>query len=217
MQSSQWEIIILKPTRVFLSFLASQLPDVELPELRLLQVDNTAYVINKYDNDEDTLNEIENHFAAMFRHEIRRWLGEKANNNIEGTFLDFLWCFKFELHSHIVLMESSLSQGRQLLRVKPRSVLLKWLKSAVEERAEFADVLERINLSHLAENATVVVKNFSNLTDIEPFLNHHYPLIFEAEMSRMCDKAEEWPLVDSYQTFKRYFSIETHTQLIHLH
>ncbi|WP_347252339.1 hypothetical protein [Legionella sp.] len=217
MQPSQWEIIILKPTRVFLSFLASQLPDIELPELRLLQVDNTAYVIHRHDNDEDTLNEIENHFPTMFRHEIRRWLGEKANNTIEGTFLDFLCCFKFELHSHIVLMESSLSQGRQLLRVKPRSVLLKWLKSAVEENAEFAEVLDRISLSHLAENATVVVKNFSNLMDIEPFLSHYYPLIFEAEMSRMCDRAEEWPLVDSYQAFKRYFSIETHTQLIHLH
>ncbi|KTD36830.1 hypothetical protein Lnau_1814 [Legionella nautarum] len=217
MQSSKWEIIILKPTRVFLSFLAAQLPDVELPELRPLQIDNTAYIIAKHNNDEDTLNEIENHFATMFRYEIHRWLGENARNDIEGSFLDFLCCFKFELHSQIVLMEPSLAQGRQLLRVKPRSVLLKWLKSAVEEQVDFADVLDRINLSHLAENATVVIKNFSNLMDIEPFLKTNYRPIFEAEMQRMCDRAEEWPMVDSYQAFKRYFSIETHTQLVHLH
>lgn len=217
MKPSQWEIIILKPTRVFSSFLASQLPDIELPELRLLQTNNTAYVIAKQKDDEQTLNEIERHFPFMFRHEICRWLGEDARNEIEGSFLDFLCCFKFELHSHIVLMEESLSAGKQLLRVKPRSVLLKWMKSAVEDQAELVTILDKINVSHLAENATVVVKNFTNLLEIKPFLTQHYQPIFEAEMLRMCDSAEQWPLVDTYQTFSRYFAVDIHTQLIHLH
>lgn len=217
MQPSQWEIIVLKPTPVFLSFLASQLPDIDLPELRLLQTDNTAYVITKQNSDEETLNEIERHFATMFRHEICRWLGEDARNEIEGSFLDFLCCFKFELHSHIVLMEPSIAAGRQLLRIKPRSVLLKWMKSAVEEQSDLTSVLERVNLSHLAENATVVVKNFNTLNEIKPFLQHYYEPIFEAEMLRMCNRTEEWPAVDSYQTFSRYFAIDIHTQLIHLH
>ncbi len=216
MKPSQWEIIILKPTRVFLSFLASQLPNVDLPRLRQLHIDNTAYVITKHDNDEDTLNEIENHFATMFRHEIHRWLGEDARNEIEGSFLDFLFCFKFELHSQIVLMEPSLAQGKQLLRIKPRGVLLQWLKSAVDEQNDLISVVERIKLSHLAENSTVVVKNFETSTEMEPFLNHNYRLIFEREMLRICDREEEWPEMDSYQTFSRYFAIETHTQLVHL-
>lgn len=217
MQQSKWEIIILKPTPVFLSFLASQLPEIELPELRLLQTDNTAYVIEKQQNDEDTLNEIERHFTTMFRHEISRWLGENARNEIEGSFLDFLCCFKFELHSHIVLMEQDIEEGKQLLRVRPRSVLLKWMKAAVEEHTDLISVLERVNLSHLAENATVVVKNFHKLSQIKPFLQHYYEPIFEAEMMRMCNNVEEWPLVDSYQAFSRYFAIDIHTQLIHLH
>ncbi|KTC78067.1 hypothetical protein [Legionella brunensis] len=217
MQPSRWEIIILKPTPVFLSFLASQLPEIELPELRLLQTDNTAYVIEKQQNDEETLNEIERHFTTMFRHEICRWLGENARNEIEGSFLDFLCCFKFELHSHIALMEPLMEDGKQLLRVRPRSVLLKWMKAAVEEQSDLISVLERVNLSHLAENATVVVKNFSKLTQIKPFLQHHYEPIFEAEMMRMCNNVEEWPLVDSYQAFSHYFAIDIHTQLIHLH
>ncbi|MDI9819470.1 MULTISPECIES: hypothetical protein [unclassified Legionella] len=217
MQPSQWEIIILKPTSVFLSFLASQLPDVDLPELRLLQTDNTAYAIARQNSDEETLNEIERHFTTMFRHEISRWLGEDARNEIEGSFLDFLCCFKFELHSHIVLMEPSLEKGKQLLRVKPRSVLLKWMKAAVEGQDELINVLERVNLAHLAENATVVIKNFSKLSEIKPFLQNNYEPIFEAEMLRMCDNAAEWPVADSYQAFSRYFAIEIHTQLIHLH
>lgn len=215
MQQSKWEVIILKPTPVFLSFLASQLPDVELPELRLMQTDNTAYVIPKQANDEETLNLIEQHFATMFRHEICRWLGEDARNEIEGSFLDFLCCFKFELHSQIVLMESSMQDGRQLLCIKPRSVLLKWMKDSVEDQSELLAILEQVNLSRLAENSTVVVKNFAELTEIKPFLKQSYRPIFETEMLRIC--AEDWPIVDSYPDFSRYFAVEIHTQLIHLH
>lgn len=217
MQPSQWEVIVLKPTKVFLSFLAAQLNDIELPELRLLQTDNTAYVIARQKNDEETLNEIERHFATMFRHEICRWLGEDARNEIEGSFLDFLCCFKFELHSHIVLMEQSMEEGKQLLRVRPRSVLLKWMKTTVEDDIELSTVLDKVSISRLAENATVVIKNFDNLTEIKPFLNQFYHPIFEAEMLRMCEREDQWPKIDSFQDFSRYFAVDIHTQLIHLH
>ena len=217
MQPSQWEVIILKPTPVFLSFLASQLPDIDMPELSLLQTDCTAYVIAKQPNDDETLNQIERHFATMFKHEIARFLGEDARNEIEGSFLDFLCCFRFELHSQIVLMEPSIKEGQQLLRVKPRSVLLKWMKEAVEEQSDLISVLERVNLSHLAENATVVVKNFADLTDIKPFLEVNYKPIFETEMLRMCSCADEWPKVETFEDFSRHFAVAIHTQLIHLH
>ena len=52
MEQGQWEVIILKPTSVFLSFLAAQLPDVDLPELQLLQTNNTAYVIRRQASEE---------------------------------------------------------------------------------------------------------------------------------------------------------------------
>ena len=217
MQQSQWEAVILKPTSVFLSFLAAQLPQVDLPDLKILQTNNTAYLMRKQASDEETLNEIERHFATMFRHEICRWLGEDARNEIEGSFLDFLCCFKFELHSHIVLLENSFEAGQQLIRIKPRSVLLKWIKSVVEEDDDLIAVLNKINLADLAENATVIVKNFQKLTEIKAFLKQYFPLIYEAEMLRMCDRGEQWPYVDSYESFCRYFAVDIHTQLFHLH
>lgn len=216
MKQDQWEILILKPTAKFLPFLSEQLPDVDLPSLRLLQMDSTAYIIARQNSEEETLNEIERHFATMFRHEIQRWLGENANNKIVGTFLDFLCCFKFELNSQIVLMEPKLTKGQHLLRVKPRSVLLKWLRSTLEQDSELSAVIERINLANLAENATVFVKSFSSLADVKSFVKDYYKSIFEAEMLRMCDKAAEWPEVDSYQAFSRYFAVDIHTQLVHL-
>ena len=218
MEQSQWEIVILKPTFVFLSFLAAQLPDTELPELRVLQSDTTAYAIRKQASEEATLDEIEKHFPMMFKHEIRRWLGDNIRNEIEGSFLDFLCCFKFELHSQIVVMEPSIAKGQQLLCIKPRTVLFKWMKSAsVDEQEDSTSVIERLNLSHLADNATVVVKNFNQLSEVKPFVQHYYRPIFKAEMLRMCGTTDQWPAVDSFQKFNRYFSVELHTQLIHLH
>jgi len=184
-----------------------------------LQTDNTAYVIPKQDTEEATLDEIEKYFTKMFRHEISRWLGNNARNEIENSFLDFLCCFKFEMHSHIILMESSLKEGHQLLEIKPRSVLLNWIKSTVEEdEDEIAiQVMERVSLSNLTENSSVIVKNFSNLKDIKPFLNEYYKPIFETAMSRMSGEASQWPAVSSFESFRQYFSVEIHTQLIHLH
>ncbi len=216
MQACECDIIILKPTRLFLSFLKTQLPDIELPSLRVLQTDNTAYVMAKQKNDEETLNEIERHFVAMFKHELRRSLEKPIANKIEGSFLDFLCCFKFELHSHILVWENSLAAGKNLLRIKPRTILLKWLKSALEDDVELTSVLEKVNLSHLADNATVVVKNFSNADEIKVFLRQYYRPILETEMLRMCDKTEDWLNVNSYQEFSDYFAVETHSQLIHL-
>ncbi|WP_058534593.1 hypothetical protein [Legionella saoudiensis] len=217
MRQKSYEIIVLKPTAVFLSFLASQLPEVKLPDLRLLQIDNTAYTIPKQATDDALLNEIEKCFPEMFRHEISRWLGDSVRSEIETNFLDFLCCFKFELHNHIILMEPTIEKGRQLLLFKPRAALLNWLKSTAEGQDELVEVIERVHLSNLEENATVMVKNFSNLTEIKPFIKNYYQPIFSTAMTRISNQSEQWPLIDSFQQFNEYFAVEIHTQLIHLY
>lgn len=217
MQHNESDIIILKPTSTFLLFLAEQLPDIDLSNVGTLQTNHTAYSFTKHDSDEETLAEVEYHYRTMFRHEITRVLGEHAADQIECTFLDFLCCFKFELHSQIIVMESSLEKGQQLLCIKPRTVLLKWMKSSFQEdQTDMIRVFDNINLSHLVENATVLVKNFSHRSEVTPFIKHYYRPIFKAEMVRMCSNSEQWPVIDSLQLFRRYFAVEIHTHLIHL-
>ena len=217
MEHEEWEVIILKPTPMFLSFLAAQCPDLKLPFLHLLQMDTTAYAIHKQANEEAMLDEIERFFPKMFRYEITRRFGAAVCDDIEASFLDFLCCFKFELHSQIVLMEKSMTRGHQLLCIKPRSVLVKWVKSSIDEQEELTNIIERVNLAHMVENATVVVKNFSQLSEVKPFIKQYYRPLFKAEMLRMCDKADQWPTIDNAQKFSHYFAVEVHTQLIHLH
>lgn len=217
MQQKESDIIILKPTQAFLSFLDMQLPDLYLPDIRTLRSNRTAYTLEKQDDDERTLDEIERHYPEMFQHEISRVLGLEASQDVSGSFLDFLCCFKFEWHSQIILMEPTLQQGHQLLCIKPRTVLLKWVESSVAEEApDTMQVLERVNLSHLTEDTTVLVKNFNHPSEIKPFVKQYYRPIFKAEMLRMSAHQEQWPSVNSFQMFRRYFKMEIHTQLVHL-
>jgi hypothetical protein len=217
MKQGNKEVVILKPTSVFLSFLAAQATEeVPLPDLATLQTNTTAYTIQRQDSEEETLDEIERHFSTMFQYEINRWLGVHARRDFEGSFLDFLCCFKFEMHAQLVLMEDNITSGQHLLCIKPRSVLLKWMKTAVEQEESLNDVMERVSLTQLCENATVLIKNFSQQADILPFMQSHYHTAFQSEMLRMCSDREFWPAVDSFETFIRYFSVEIHSQLVHL-
>ena len=216
MKASKWEVIILKPTAVFQTFIEAQCPNIEAPDFKLLQTDCTAYAIPKHTNDEDILNTIESHYKLMFHHEMSRWLGDEVEHEMKGSFLDFLCCFKFEMHNQLVLLEKDFKEGQQVFCVRPRSVLLKWMKSLSEESTELCEVLEQVNVSHLSENATVVIKNFKQSSEVKSFVESFYPEIFEVEMSRMCDKAQRWPAVSSYQDFSRYFTVDIHTQLVHL-
>ena len=67
MQLDPREIIVLKPTASFLSFLASQAPDIILPTLKLLQTDITAYTFPLHASDDALLETIEANFELMFQ------------------------------------------------------------------------------------------------------------------------------------------------------
>ena len=65
MKQDRWEIIILKPTATFLSFLRDKITNLDLPDLNILHADPTAYALRKQINDDETLNEIEHQFPRM--------------------------------------------------------------------------------------------------------------------------------------------------------
>lgn len=217
MQPNQWEIMILKPSPVFLSFIHSQLPEITLPEFRLLQTDNTGYIFHKQDSEEAILDEIERQYLKIFQYEIRRWLGGQVRQDIRVSFLDFLCCFKFDIYPHILLMESSVIDAKQMVSIRPRNVLRKFLHEQLKNYPDFSgEVLTHINTSEWLENATVVVKNLGQISDLKPFLKLFYQEIYEAEQLRIDPGEVMWPNIDSYQMFCRYFVAELHTQLVYL-
>lgn len=160
MKQENWEVVILKPTSVFCHFLASQIPQASHPDPALIDVDNTAYLVNKQANHQSTVGELEHCFQTMFHHEIGRWLGSDAYNEIEKSFFDFICCFEVTYHTHYMVMEPTLEDVKQLLRLKPRPLLINWMKEALGEDEEGIALLEKVTLEQVAENSTLALKNF---------------------------------------------------------
>lgn len=208
------EIVVLRPTKVFLAFLASQLPKHNIPSMSSLQVDNTAYIIKKCDTQQGTLDEIERLSPKMFRHELCRWLGSDAHNPIVDSMMDFLCCFKLEFHTHLILLEPSLQEAHQALQLKPQIKMLHWLNSVVDEDDFLDEIMEQVTLSHLVENSTLLIKNFNTLGEIKPYLKRYYKPLFETAMSRMSNKPQQWPKIHTFEEFSHHFKVEIHTQLI---
>lgn len=205
------EIVVLRPTAVFLSFLMSQLGEQRTPSLHLLNKNTTAYYIKKYSSKEETLNELERVYSQMFRYEICRWLGKDARNSIERSFLDFLCCFKLEFHSHVVCLESN---AQQMLQLKPRIKLVQWLNKIIANEPDLMDIIDEVTLAQLTENATVILKNFKQLQEIKSFLHSYYKPLFECALKRITTQRKQWPQINTVQEFKQYFAIEIHTQLV---
>lgn len=208
------EIVVLRPTTVFLSFLASQLPAEYVPTYKSLQTNNTAYIIKKHATNDATVGELAGLYRRMFRYEISRWLGENARNDIEKNFLDFLCCFELNFHSHLIVLEPSLQQAKQMLQLRPRLKLFLWLKTIAEECNELTTIMQNSTLANVGENSTLVLKNFPNLIDIKPFVHKYYKSLFVTAMSRICNQQELWPKMDTFEEFSHYFTVQIHTHLI---
>lgn len=216
MQHLPVEVVILRPTTVFLTFLSVQLANNFKIDLKLLNTDCSAYIIPKHQSEENTLKEIETKFPIMFRYEIARWLGFDARNNIENNYLDFTCCFRMQFHSHII-WQDPIENNAQLLIVKPRIKLLQWLKSVVNEAEQYTDLLEVVKLSHVQENSSVIIKTITAAEEITLFLHKNFQSIAENALHRFTSKVQDWPVINSFACFKEYFFIEIHTHLIYLH
>lgn len=216
MQPAPREIILLKPTSLFLAFLANHLPGNIMPDIELLSIDATAYSLPLHDKEEALVDSLEANFPFMFQYEIKRWLGEDSVFDIKASFLDFLCCFKFEMHSHLILLEPSFETGQQLLCIKPRHLCFEIIDQPSLENTETLDLVRQVHLTHLKENATVIIKNFQLLSDISPFLEQYFLPIVKMEMMRMEIAEVYWPPITSFELFTQYFEVNIHTHVVHL-
>lgn len=210
-------IIILKPRSFFTSFVAEQLSDFDCPLEEDLESDYTAYTIPACDSDEALFEQLERLSPYMFRHEVVRLLGKNLASKIKADFLDFLCCFRFEVHAHSVLTESSIEDCHELVCVKPRVIDLEWKPATNDDEIEVRDILQTMNLSQVPQTASVLVKKFDKLADIKPLMQRYCRPLLKQEFMKKAAQLIQWPSTSSIQMFNRYFAIEVHTQLVHLH
>ncbi|MCR9192643.1 MAG: hypothetical protein NXI01_08285 [Gammaproteobacteria bacterium] len=210
-------IIVLKPTSFFTSFVVEQLPDFDYPEDEEVDTDTTAYSLPVCEDDDALLEQLERLFPFMFRHEVTRLIGKTLASKIKADFLDFLYCFKFEVHSQSILTEASIDDCHQLVCVKPKVVDLEWMPSTEDDQIEVQGLLQTLAAPKPAPEATVLVKRFDMRADVKPLVQRYCRPIFKHQLMQKAAQIIQWPTMPSLQTFNRYFAVEVHTQLVHLH
>lgn len=216
MSHNQSCIIILKPTSFFLSFVTEQLPDFEQVEESEASLDNTAYTIPSYSNDEALLEDLERLYPHMFRHEVTRLFGKDVAAKINADFLDFMCCFKFEVHEKPLLMASSIESCRRLVCLKPREISFDWMQTKGDDFIKVKGVVQNLDIFRSFPAATVLVRTLDKL-DFKPLLQRYCKPLIKADLMKKAIQKIQWPTLQSWQMFNRYFAIEIHTQVVHLH
>lgn len=212
MPQNELSILILKPTKNFIALISAQFPDFYDSDSSLPCLNNMAYSIPKCHDDESVLNVLENFYPLIFQHELNRLVGNKVSERIDATFFDFLCCFKFELYSDVVMMDTTKDNAERVLCVEPRSVSLFCSPQASQVTREKLSLKPSLN-----HYTTAWVKSFRDETEIDLFLKHHYRPILQEEMKRFSNDAAYLPVVNSFKLFTRYFDVKWHAPLVRLH
>lgn len=95
MQNSKVTVLILKPQINFLSFIESELPDFDVDFS--VDLEMSAYSFDSVTTDAGLIEKLEKIYPQILHIELNKILGSKLSRNIQGTFFDFLNCFKFEV------------------------------------------------------------------------------------------------------------------------
>lgn len=216
MKPASYEVMILNPTAIFYELMIHLLPADQKPDIQIFNVDNTAYLLRRQVNDHALLAFIQKRFKMIFQYEMSRWIHFNEQVDFESKYIDFLCCFNIEMHNQIILFEKSMDESQCLLKIKHKEPMMSWIKNRAKNNDELKDICKKITLSHLNENASIILKNFYDIHYIKHFLKKRYYDIYEIEMLRMCNSKKDWPKIDSFDEFCLYFGFSVHTHVIHL-
>lgn len=212
--STAWEVVVLKPTVVFHALLTSQLKEA-VPLLKHLQADATAYLLPFRETENETLNDIETYFTMMFQHELARWFDESKDFSIITHYFDFLCCFQLELHRHLVLLETDISQVNALIHIKPKQTLLQYVRDH-SYQAELMMCMNQCSVKNLVQNSTFILNNMTETKNVEQLMQTIYLDAFQSEKNRLFPEGIHYPFIQSYESFLTYFDVELHENYIAL-
>ena len=102
------------------------------------------------------------------------------------------------------------SINRSVILVKPKSPYIEWANSLDEDGP-------KLNIEKpYDENTIYLVDEIGYQSDIEKVIKKHYAKIFEYELFSWHRREEDWPQQRDLRTFRKWFSVEAHSEVIDL-
>lgn len=200
------ELIIPHPTTDFYRFLCSNKSCKLSIDKRMLDIDLTAYFIEKHPTIEETVDYIEHKYELIFLYEARRWLGRYYQFNKKPSLLDFSNCFNLSIHQNIYLFKNEESDGRLLgISIQPTRQLLDWI---VANHCFQSMDIKQLNLNALKQDASICLVRQSTIDDLVDFISYNYQEMAKLEQQRI--GLTSFPSMHSRNQFSKYFKLAIH-------
>jgi len=99
---------------------------------------------------------------------------------------------------------------RWILIVKKKQPYLDWVRNL--PYPDYEVTLQRLN----TDSSAYLIPLFDDLRETEGFIQRHYKVIFEHELSGWHLGKQDWPQKRTYREFQRWFDIEIHSMTLDL-
>ena len=93
---------------------------------------------------------------------------------------------------------------------------LEWLQES-DDQIEVRGILHALNTSQTGQTASLLVRHYDRLADLKPLVQRYCRPLLKQDFMKKAAQLIQWPSVSSLQMFHRYFAVEVHTQVVHLH
>jgi len=107
------------------------------------------------------------------------------------------------------------SVNRSVIMVKPKLPYIEWANSLDDDGPKLDG--PKLNIEKPLDEYTIyLVDDVGYRSDVEKVLKKHYTKIFEYELFSWHTDEEDWPQQRDLRVFRKWFSVESHSEVIDL-
>lgn len=148
MKYSFTRVLVLKPQVNLLTFIHSQLPELDWKAVANTNSEATAYHIGDPEDDDELWSALEHNYAQIFEQELIKLIGFESSRQLELSFIDFLSCFKFEWHKDVKVVATGIFKTIKQATIIQEDIDLTIAENATVCLQDICESLENLNFKH---------------------------------------------------------------------
>lgn len=148
MKYSFTRVLVLKPQVNLLTFIHSQLPDLDWKVVANTNSESTAYHIGDPEDDDELWSALENNYAKIFEQELIKLIGIESSRKLQLSLIDFLSCFKFEWHNDVRVVATGIFKTIKYATIVQDDIDLTIAENTTVCLQDICEALEKLNFKH---------------------------------------------------------------------
>ena len=174
MKYSFTRVLVVKPQVNLLTFIHSQLPDLDWKAVANTNAESTAYHIGDPEDNDGLWSALEEHYAQIFEQELIKLIGVESSRKLQLSFIDFLSCFKFEWHEDVKVVATGVFKT-----IKQATIIQDDIDLTIAENTKVClqDICEALEKSSFKHELILPVSDMVKLSVTQKLLLGYQQLI----------------------------------------